>query len=220
MEKGAELKPDAVSPESIFPNERESSDKRHWDDKEIFIRNAFQDDPRKGCELLFRHYYSSLCNHAVRFVYARNVAQDIVGEVFLVFWQKQLHTKITSSFRAYLFIAVRNRSIKYIQREFGKTASAHDLVSFDDSVGSSSPTPHQILQHDELSLRIERAIQSLSPQCQKVFLMNRFDGMKYQQIAAELNISLKTVEAHMSKALDVMRKLIREAAIIFLLLSV
>lgn len=191
---------------------------RRWDDKEFFIRKAFTEDPKRGCELLFRHYHSVLCNHAVRLVYSKEIAEDIVAEIFLTFWQRQLYLHIESSFRAYLFVAVRNKAIKYLQREFLKTVpSGHNLES--DWV-SSSTTPQEIMQYEELNHKIEKAISNLSPQCQKIFLMNRFDGKKYNDIAEELKISIKTVEAHISKALDVLRKAVRNEIFIFLILII
>jgi RNA polymerase sigma-70 factor (ECF subfamily) len=184
------------------------SENSAWDDKELFIKKAFDEDPKKGCELLFRQYYQPMCSHAVRFVYSKEIAQDLVGEIFLVIWQKQLYLKITTSYRAYLFTAVRNRSLKYLSKEFGKIDTTVDLA--DLCYASALPTPQQFMQYNELYAKIEKSIQALTPQSQKVFLMNRFEGKKYQTIAAELNISLKTVEAHISKALEALRKVIRD----------
>ena len=89
-------------------------------DNEQFIRKTFEDDTKKGCELLFKCYYNTLCSHAVRFVYSKQVAEDLVGEVFYVFWQKQLHLQIHTSFRAYLFTAVRQRALTYLRWEFSR----------------------------------------------------------------------------------------------------
>jgi RNA polymerase sigma-70 factor (family 1) len=176
-----------------------------WDDKETFLRLAFNEDSKKGSELLFKQYYKPLCNHAVRFVYSKEIAEDIVSDVFYVFWNKQLYFSITSSFRAYLFIAVRNRCLKHLKREFAKAGTPLADAEIDPT-----PTPHQLVQFNEFSHKIDRVIQSLAPQCQKVFLMNRFEGKKYKEIAADLNLSLKTVEAHISRALDVLRKAVHE----------
>lgn len=70
---------------------------------ELFIRRAFETDAERGYALLFKRYYGLLCSHAARFVYARDIAEDIVGEVFSQFWQPQRHRSVTTSFRAYLF---------------------------------------------------------------------------------------------------------------------
>lgn len=186
-------------------------------DKEIFLRKAFDTDPQKGCELLFKQYYQPLCNHAVRYVYSREIAQDIVSDIFHFFLHKQLHLQVKTSFRAYLFIAVRNRSLKYLRDEFGKTDKSVDIGELDHS--SAWPSPQQIMQFNELNFTINKSIQDMAPQCQRVFLLNRFEGKKYAEIAGELNISIKTVEAHISKALDLLRKAVRNE-FIFLFFSI
>lgn len=176
-------------------------------DKEKFIKITFEEDAKKGCELLFKCYYNALCSHAVRFVYSKQVAEDLVGEVFYVFWQKQLYTQIHTSYRAYLFTAVRQRAMTYLRWEFGRSNTTEDVANIHQV--SSSPSPEQVLQYDELYFSIEKAIQSIPPQSQKVFLMNRFEGKKNPMIAKELQISLKTVETHMTKALTILRKAIK-----------
>jgi RNA polymerase sigma-70 factor (family 1) len=192
----------------LFPligSEAEPVPSSPWDDKETFLRHAFTVDSKKGSELLFKQYYKPLCNHAVRFVYSKEIAEDIVCDVFYTFWSKQLYDRVTSSFRAYLFIAVRNRCLKHLRKEFGKTDTPIDQIEIE----YSSPTPLQLVQFNEFSHKIDKVIQSLPAQCQKVFLMNRFEGKKYKEIAEELNLSVKTVEAHISRALDVLRRAVQ-----------
>jgi RNA polymerase sigma-70 factor (ECF subfamily) len=174
-------------------------------DSEIFIRQAFQDDAKKGYELLFRRYHRALCSHAVRFVYSKEVAEDIVGDVFLTFWKNQVQSKITTSFRSYLYASVRNRAYNYLQWEFKNDA---DIDEIPETVLNQvlEETPQTMLQYDELFLKIENSITILPPQCQRVFLMSRFENKKNREIAEELEISLKTVEAHIMKALSQMRK--------------
>jgi RNA polymerase sigma-70 factor (family 1) len=187
-----------------------------WEDREIFIRKVFEEDPKKGCELLFKQYYLPMCSHAVRFIYSKEIAQDLVSEIFCAIWQKQLYLNITISYRAYLFTAVRNRSLKYINKEFGKIDNTIDVADLDHL--SSLPTPQQFMQYNELYAKIEKTIQLLTPQSQKIFLMSRFEGKKYQAIANELHISIKTVEAHVSKALDNLRKAVRDEIIIVIII--
>ena len=75
--------------------------------EEVFLLKIFAQDARQGCETLFKRYYTHLCNHAVRFVYSKEVAKDIVAEVFANFWQDRVFEKINTSYRAYLYKAVR-----------------------------------------------------------------------------------------------------------------
>jgi RNA polymerase sigma-70 factor (family 1) len=184
-------------------------------DTEWFIRKTFETNPQKGCELLFKHYYNALCSHAVRFVYAKQLAEDLVGEVFYVFWQKQVYQQIHTSYRAYLFTAVRHRALTYLRWEFDRENSSEDLSNVFD-LSSPAPSPDQVLQCDELYLKIEKAIAALTPQSQKVFLMNRFEGKKNPEIARELNLSLKTVEAHMTKALGMLRQVLSGEGLLML----
>lgn len=177
---------------------------------EQFIRLAFNKDPSEGCALLFREYYGPLCSHASRYVYSREAAHDIVSEIFCIFWQQELYRKITFSYRAYLYTAVRNRSLKYLQRELG-TTFLPESPSADSEEGDgliNALTPEDLMAFDELHHRLESAIQQLPPQRQRVFLMSRFEGKKYQTIAEELHISLKAVEAHIGKALTSLRKVL------------
>lgn len=176
-------------------------------DKEIFIKSTFLKDPGLGCELLFKRYYNVLCSHAVRFVYSKSIAEDIVSEVFTSFWERKAFENIQSSYRAYLFSMVRNRSLNYIKREFGKgqTAILDSEMNF-----AASEDPAQILQADELNKLIEKTIQSLPAKCQLVFLMSRLEGKKNIAIADEMNISVKAIEAHITKALDRLRRALQQ----------
>jgi RNA polymerase sigma-19 factor, ECF subfamily len=184
-------------------------------DKEIFIKNTFSKDPGLGCELLFKRYYSVLCSHSVRYVYSKSIAEDIVAEVFTSFWEKRSFENIQSSYRAYLFSMVRNRSLNYLKKEFGKGP----MVLTDAEIAfAANEDPAQILQADELNKLIEKTIQSLPAKCQLVFLMSRLEGKKNPVISGELNISVKAIEAHITKALDLLRRTLHQDYISILVL--
>jgi RNA polymerase sigma-70 factor (ECF subfamily) len=179
-------------------------------DNERFIRKTFEDDPEKGIEVLFKMYYRPLCSHAARYVYSKELAEDLVGEVFEKFFKKQLHLQVTTSFQAYLFTAVRHQAFQYLRTEF----SREKAVPLEDlHLESLVPTPHQLLQYDELYLEIEKTIHLLSPPIQRVFLMSRFEGKKNAVIAEELQISIKTVEAHITKVLKLLHKVLQHQLI-------
>ncbi|MBO0952682.1 RNA polymerase sigma-70 factor [Fibrella forsythiae] len=177
-------------------------------DTDYLIRQAFAEDARRGCELLFRRYYRPLCSQAVRFVHSRDVAEDLVSEVFLSFWKNQAHQHITTSYQAYLYAAVRNRAYTYLRQEFQQEASPSQAeLDRTDPVGSLDP--EQLLQYTELYQRIEDTVRTLPPQCQRVFVMSRFEGKKHLEIADELKISPKTIEAHLSRALAKLRQVLQ-----------
>ncbi|MDQ1085469.1 MULTISPECIES: RNA polymerase sigma-70 factor [unclassified Siphonobacter] len=183
-------------------------------DSEQFIRQAFAQDSRKGYELLYRRYYKVLCSHAVRYVYGREVAEDLVSEVFLSLWRNQSFMTITSSYRAYLFSAVRKRAYSHVQEEFGRRGISLEQP---EETLPTQDDPQHILQYTELLNQLENGIRSLPPQCQRVFLLSRFEGKKHREIADELNINQKTVEAHLHKALEHLRR-ITQNGFLFLLL--
>jgi RNA polymerase sigma-70 factor (ECF subfamily) len=190
------------------PNVESTDLSSSWDDKELFIRKVFEEDPKKGMEILFKRYYNALCSYIIRYVYSKEIAQDIISDLFYSLWKDGLYQNMHMSYRAYLYVAARNRALKYLRKELGK-GERENLPEEEKDFISSFPSPQQIIQYEELSLKIEQAIQSLPPQNQKVFLMNRFEGKKYTDISKELNISKKTVEAHISKALTLLRKLLQ-----------
>jgi DNA-directed RNA polymerase specialized sigma24 family protein len=90
---------------------------------EYFIKTCFIKSPKEGFELLFRKYYTNLCNHAIRYVYSKEIAEDIVAEVFTNFWNNKIHENITTSFRAYLYISVKNRANNYIKLELNRNTN-------------------------------------------------------------------------------------------------
>ncbi len=189
----------------IFSSEKlaeKSVSRLSEEDSELFLRKTFEENPKKGCELLFRLYYRALCTHAVRFVYSKEVAEDLVSEIFFKFWEKNTYLGVTTSYRAYLFQSVRNRAYNYLSNDLRKTAS---LSVAQPAETPTSDSPEQIMQLEELHHTIDTLISCLPPQCRKVFLMNRFEGKKSKDIAAELELSVRTVETHIFKALGILK---------------
>ncbi|AQG82555.1 RNA polymerase subunit sigma-24 [Spirosoma montaniterrae] len=191
-------------------------------DDEALVRQLFQTNPEQGCSWLFRRYHAPLCNHALRFVYTREVAEDIVGEVFCNFWTERAFERITTSYRAYLFKAVRNRAYNYLRWEFARRGDELDTAgSFPDGASAAlkdtDPTsPADALQFDELYATINQTIADLPPQCRRVFLMSRFEQKPYRDIADELGISVKAVEANVSRALTTLRRVLKNGFLAFL----
>jgi RNA polymerase sigma-70 factor (family 1) len=170
-------------------------------DAEVLLQQTFNTDPRQGCALLFRLYYAPLCSHVIRFVYSKQVAEDIVAEVFCKFWDGRIFQKINTSYRAYLFKCARHSAYNYVKFKLSGNSQGAQLEP--DQNGSD---PCEILQYDELYQRLQVTINGLPQQCKKVFVLSRMENKRYQDIANELEISVKAVEAHISKALRILRK--------------
>jgi RNA polymerase sigma-70 factor (family 1) len=172
-------------------------------DRELFIRKTFETNPEEGCALLFRLYYTALCSYAVRFVYSKDVAADLVSELFYTFWKNRSFESVNTSYRAYLFKSVQNRSYNYLASELKNTDSFELMPHYDVA---STERPEAVMYFEELATRIDRIVEQLPPQCQKVFMLNRFENKKIQEIAVEMNLSSRTVEGHISKALSALRQ--------------
>ena len=172
---------------------------------ESIIRQVLQNDPQAGYDMLFRRYYRPLCSHAARFLYSKETAEDVVSEVFLNFWKNKLYENVNSTYKTYLYTAVRNNAYNYLKKEF-RTRDLKENFSEVNIKLRESSDPQSILLLDELFSKVEKSINSFPPQCQRVFLLSRFEGKKNKEIAETMNLKLKTVEAHMMKALSTLKK--------------
>ncbi|SOE19916.1 RNA polymerase sigma-70 factor, ECF subfamily [Spirosomataceae bacterium TFI 002] len=174
---------------------------------EYFIVKSFKESPKKGFDLLFRKYYTNLCNHAIRFVYSREVAEDIVAEVFANIWQNKVYENITTSFRSYLYTSVRYRAYSIVKLEITRGSKTENNENdFARSNSSVVLQPDQIMHFHELTKRLDLAIQQLPPQARKAFQLNRLEGKKYAEVAEEMEITLSAVERLISRALARIRK--------------
>ena len=138
-------------------------------------------------------------------------AKGLVHEVFVSMWDKFDHLPADMNYKSYLYTAARNRSLNHIRDK--KRNVLIENVSEAEFAETIDP-----LAASELETEIEIAIQSLPEKCRMVFELNRVEGLKYAQIADKMGISIKTVEAQMSKALSVLREHLKEflSLIIFL----
>lgn len=146
---------------------------------------------------LFNHYYRLLVAVGYKILEDKVLAESIVQDVFVNLWVHRNEANI-NSLKAYLVVSVRNRSLNEIKRQkvflkYQKESanSANDVVYQPDT---------DVIEH------IMLVIEELPEQRRKVFKMNRIDGLKYAEIATELNLSVKTIEAQMSKALGYVRE--------------
>jgi RNA polymerase sigma-70 factor (ECF subfamily) len=161
----------------------------------------------KEFESLFRSSYASLVKYARTLIKDPDTAEEIVQDLFFRLWQNKEKIKIESSLNGYLFRSVHNSCLHYI--EHMKVVERHEQeMAFVQNDGSESPD--EILQYKELQSRIARTIEKLPERCGQIFCMNRFEGLKYSEIAEKLAVSIKTVEANMGKALKEFRKALAE----------
>ena len=158
-------------------------------------------------EMLFRTYYQPLCNYAYTFLQDREDAEEIVQSTFLLVWEKRDTLAIRTSVRPYLYAMVRNACLNVIKHEKIKQKYVGEEVAL--ASRSHDSVTHTIATN-ELEYRIKIAMEALPEQCRMVFKLSRFEELKYSEIADQLEISIKTVENHMGKALRIMREQLKD----------
>jgi len=178
---------------------------------------AFSKGDRKAFEHLFNEHYQATCRYVHRIIRDPDTAEEIVQSTFVNLWEKREMMREDISFKSYLFRSAHNTALNYIKHQ--KVVSNYASRQ-QDSIESLKANYVSHQPDFELQKRIEESLESLPPQCQKVFRMSREEGLKYHEIADELGISKKTVEVHMGKALRILREGLKDYLIFFLPLVV
>jgi RNA polymerase sigma-70 factor (ECF subfamily) len=158
-------------------------------------------------EILFRSSYVSLVKYARTLIKDQDTAEEMVQDLFFRLWQDKEKIKIESSLNGYLFRAVHNRCLHYIEHLKVVERYAKEMAT---ETNESSESPADVLQYRELQAKIARILELLPERCGKIFMMNRFEGLKYSEIAEKLSVSVKTVESNMGRALKEFRKALAE----------
>ncbi|MGI9542494.1 MAG: RNA polymerase sigma-70 factor [Cyclobacteriaceae bacterium] len=170
-----------------------------YSDQEIVV--LLSKDDRDIFEYLFRHYYTALNRFSLKYVRSEELAEEVVQEVFLYIWEKRHTLKITSSLNAYLYAAVRNRSISQINAQLTRLRINEEFKA----EVTTDPKIEKQIDQPMLKQLVATGIQNLPERCRIIFSLSRNSGMTYQEIAEELNLSKKTVEAQMGIALKKLR---------------
>ncbi len=161
-------------------------------------------------EKLFREQYNDLSNYAFSILKSREDAEDVVQDVFIKVWQKNPAVIEKDGIKFYLLTATKNTCISLLRKQAGKMAiepEKANLAALPDTPANEQPADYQKLIHNALS--------RLPPQCLIIFKLSRFANLTYRQIADELNLSVKTIENQMGKAIKIMREYAREHNIPF-----
>lgn len=170
---------------------------------ELFILAKIKEGDIKAFEEIFLCYYSPLCWYAAGITGEVEAAEEIVEELFYVFWKDREHLQIFQSIKSYLYRATRNEALQYCQhREVRERYREYVLA---DNVSEQVSDPHRQLEYEELQEVIRHTLDKLPGRRLRIFEMHRMEGKKYVEIASFLSLSVKTVEAEMTKALRTLR---------------
>jgi RNA polymerase sigma-70 factor (ECF subfamily) len=150
---------------------------------------------------IFRTHYPQLVGLAESMLRNRAEAEEVAQDVMLELWRRRQQITVESSLRAYLLRATRNRTLNRIRHErVAKTGESHAQI-----VTHANPKGEHNLVEAEIEAALRSAIDELPPRCREVFELSRVHGLRYAEIAATMEISVKTVEVQMGKALRLLR---------------
>ena len=166
-----------------------------------FFLNQLKKGEEQAFKQLFDTYYRQLVAYANKYVADVDLSRGIVQDLFVVLYEKRDEINIHTSLKSHLYQSVRNRCLNFIKRDKMKQQHHQRILdSFDDF-----SEQFDNIEYIELENLISKVVENLPTQCKKIFKMNRFEGISNQNIADDLNLSKRTVETQISKALKIIK---------------
>lgn len=184
--------------------------------QENFVLSALKQDNKEAFSLLFQTYYTDLVLFCGNFVKDKSSCEDIVQSIFMKLWNDRKKLQIETSLKSYLLKAVRNSCLDEfrhleIVRQYESDYKSNALDFYD--------TENYILYSD-LHDHLHRALQQVPELYRETFEMNRFEGLKYREIAEKLNVSERTVEVRVSKTLELLRKQLKDFFVLLISIGI
>ncbi|WP_298541457.1 RNA polymerase sigma-70 factor [uncultured Aquimarina sp.] len=182
--------------------------------REQIKNNFFIENLKEGNEeafkILFELYYAKLLHITKGYISNAEDAEEVVQDVFLKAWKKRKYIK--SNVNGYLFKITKNSCLDYLRSKKYKLSSSKNTIQLEAFINHKalSDEGSSSIIEKELAQKIQLAIDLLPEKCKNVFLKSRIEGKKNREISDELDISVKTVENHMSKAIKHMRVHLKE----------
>ncbi len=173
-------------------------------------------------EFLFKEYYPLLFNTLFKLTGSKELTEDIIQETFINIWQNAHKIKVKTSIKSYIFGAAINNALTRLKKE--KTNINIDYPAEDDNmfIISSNDDPADQIHYLETRKKVRKAVNNLPPACKAIFIMARHDNMSYKEIASIMNISVKTVDNQLWKAMKILKEELKEllSTVTFILLLI
>lgn len=184
------------------------------DNPDLILLEKIRQNNQAAFDELFRKYYRKLVYFSLKITKTQDSANEVVQDLFVNLWEKRNHLELKVSVQAYLYRAVYNNSIYAFKKE--KKYQGEEL----NQINEPSEEFDNLFETNELEIKIYDLIAQLPTECQRIFKMSRFEELRYQEIADNLNLSIKTVETQMSRALKFLRNHLKDyiKLLIFILL--
>lgn len=170
------------------------------DDRELLKR--IQAGDNGAYDSVFRSWYPTLARVATALLQDPDAAEEVAQDVMVELWRRRNMIDADISLRAYLLRSIRNRSLNHLRHLKVRRQTEADVEAlYHEPTGSDQP-----IVAKEIGVALQRAMRELPPRCREVFELSRAHGLRYAEIAAALDISQKTVEAQIGKALRILRE--------------
>lgn len=172
--------------------------------REVMLAIAKGD--KKAFEQLFRDWYVRLCVYAESIVRDRDLAEDLVQGIFCMLWEKRDKVDVRESVKSYLYRSVYNSALNTIKHEKVKIAFLEFIRKHENEDVNDTERFFDSEDQSIVLKELNRAIETLPDQCREIFLLSRFAGKKSAEIASELDLSIRTVEAQLYRAMKRLRE--------------
>ncbi len=170
--------------------------------KEKYIIEGLRSGRESAYRQLFDQYYQKLVVFAYKYLEDLESARDIVQEFYLYLYESRHSISIQTSLKSYLYSAVKNRCLNQVKHE--QVKEKHRNMSRSEA-NVSDPDLEEIMDAVELEARVYEIVSKLPEKCRQIYIMSRVDGKRNRDIADELNLSVRTVETQISKALKFLK---------------
>jgi len=163
------------------------------------INEVSLNDDQSYFEKIYSTYYNRLFRLSLSIVKREEIAEEVYDDVMMNIWNKRKELTQINNFTVYLYVSVKNTSLRYLNRSNKISNVNIDEITTD--IQDLTPTAHEQLIALEFIDKVNTTIAQLPPQCKLVFKLVKEDGLKYKEVAEILDISIKNVEYHMGNAL-------------------
>lgn len=171
---------------------------------DLLLWNTVVNDDEKAFEKLFSLFYPALSVYARRYIEEQSVREDIVQDVFAMLWESRKKLSIKTSVRSYLVLSVRNLCLNYLKKE-GLNRQYQEFISKEEGIHDND-----VYLASELYALFEQALNKLPETYRLIFEMHRFEGKNYDEIARELNISVRTAKRHKSQVIEILKNELKD----------
>lgn len=170
--------------------------------KDLELIKRLNKGDKSAFEYLYDRYHQPLYLHAYSKLRDRELARDVVHDLFSVLWEKRENIRINTQLSSYLYTSVRNRVIDHIVKEQSKRQY---LLSLNEYLEAKHSITDHLVREKMLSEQIENVVANLPPRLKQVFEMSRKQFLSHREISQRLNLSEQSVKSYMKDALRVLR---------------